>query len=90
MEPDAFGLQVLQAEIVCVCVLLCKTMENATGLAHSDARNVLKEAFKGSCSQAFGGKGRDSLGSFGCCRSTIVRGASNSKVMASAECAPQV
>ena len=39
-------------------------MENATGLAHSDARNVLKEAFKGSCSQAFGGKGRDSLGSF--------------------------
>ena len=54
MDPDAFGLQVLQAEIVCVCVLLCKTMENATGLAHSDARNVLKEAFKGPAAKPLG------------------------------------
>ena len=43
-----------QKSCVCVCVLLCKTMENATGLAHSDARNVLKEAFKGPAAKPLG------------------------------------
>ena len=31
-------------------------MENATGLAHSDARNVLKEAFKGPAAKPLGGR----------------------------------